>query len=293
MGFVVAAIVSEPAAVLDRFVRWYLAQGAEAVWLFFDNPACEAISGFVGRKGVRVIRCDESFWSSLGLSSEVRFTRRQNAALTWAYGQVGSSWLLNVDADELMYFPGMTLARRLESVPAEICTVRVASAELVGAEVKEQVFRLQLPRSKVAGIYGENGDLFRRRFGLIGHADGKSFHRTGQPGVRLRQHWAEDVNGNEVLGLRWGAADGAYLLHYLAPDYDIWRGKLEWRLGSHGFPEPIKEKLRMIQAAEPDPEVAYRRLYNVLHRLSPRQLEQLRVVGGVLELPASFPEGLA
>lgn len=293
MGFVVAAIVSEPAAVLDRFVRWYLAQGAEAVWLLFDDPACPEISDFAGRPGVRVIRCDAAFWESLGLSSEVRFTRRQNAALTWAYGQVGSQWLLNVDADELMYFPGLTLAARLECVSAEVRTVRVASAELVGAEVPEQVFRLQIPRGKVTALYGENADLFRRRFGLIGHADGKSFHRTGQPGLRLRQHWAEDAEGNEVTGLRWGAAEDAYLLHYLAPDYDIWRGKLEWRLGAHGFPEPIKEKLRMIQATDPDPEVAYRRLYDVLHRLTPEQLAQLRAVGGVLELPANFPEGLA
>jgi hypothetical protein len=289
MGFTVAAIVNEPGPVIDRFVNWYLAQGASAVWLFFDDPGSPDIPRVARVAGVTVTPCTAGFWQGLGLSPDVRFTRRQNAALTWAYSQVQDGWLLNVDADELMYFPGTTLAARLETVAPDVPTIRVASAELVGADVPEQMFRIQIPRDRVSAVYGDAADLFRRRFGLIGHADGKSFHRTGQAGIRLRQHWAEDAGGNEVQGLRWGAADGAHLLHYLAPDYDLWRAKLEWRLGSHGFPEPIKERLRAIQAAEPDPEAAYRRLYDLLHRLTSAQVAQLRELGGLLELPGSFP----
>jgi hypothetical protein len=288
MGFTVAAIVNESGPVIDRFLRWYLAQGASAVWLFFDDPASPNMDRLASAAGVTVTPCTPEFWHGLGLSPDVRFTRRQNAALTWAYGQVQDGWLLNVDADELMYFPGTTLAARLETVAAEDRTIRVASAELVGADVPEQMFRIQVPRERIGAVYADAADLFRRRFGLIGHADGKSFHRAGQPGIRLRQHWAEDAGGNEVPGLRWGAAEGAYLLHYLAPDYELWRAKLEWRLGSHGFPEPIKERLRAIQASEPDPEAAYRRLYDLLHRLTPAQIAQLREIGGLLELPASF-----
>lgn len=292
MGFVVAAIVNEPGPVLDRFVRWYRAQGAQEVWLFFDDPGCPDLPRFAAMEGVTATACTAEFWNGLGLSPEARFTRRQNAVLTWAYEKIGSGWFLNVDADELMYFADTSLAARLKAVPAEVRTIRVATAELVGADIPEQLFRLQLPRGQVTDVYGADADLFRRRFGLIGHADGKSFHRAGQQGIRLRQHWAEDAEGNEVQGLRWGAAEGAYLLHYLAPDYRHWRAKLDWRLGSHGFPDPIKERLRAIQAA-PEPEAAYRGLHDLLHRLTHDQMARLGKMGGLLKLPATFPEDQA
>lgn len=288
MGFTVAAIVNEPAPMLRRFVRWYQAQGATAVQLFFDDPACPDLPEFAALPGVTAVACTPDFWQGLGLSPEARFTRRQNAALTDAYRGLDAGWLLNVDADELMYFAGTTLAARLADVPPDVPTIRVASAEMVAAEAPGIVVRLQMPRATVNAIHGEMAGLFRPRFGLIGHADGKSFHRAGQPGIRLRQHWAEDAAGNEVTGLRWGAAEGAYLLHDIAPDYDRWRAKLEWRLGAHGFPEPIKQHLRDIETAEPDPERAYRRLYDHLHSLTPAQMAALRQAGALLELPADF-----
>lgn len=286
-GFVVAAIVNEPAEVLDRFVAWYSSQGADQIRLFFDNPDHPDLARIAALPLVQAIRCTEAYWQGLGLSADMRFTRRQNAALTDAYHQLANGWLLNVDADELMYFPGKTISAMLADVPNSVPTLRIATAEHVITPGHRQTFRLPLPRAAADGIYGADAYLFRRRFGLIGHADGKSFHRAGQAGIRLRQHWAEDKDGNEITGERLGAAQAAFLLHYFAPDFTLWRGKVEWRLQSHGFPEPIKERLRMIQQA-PDPEAGYLDLYRLLHCLDAEQVSALHALGGLLELPVDF-----
>lgn len=286
----VIAVVNESGWVLDRFMHWYLAQGARQIVLFFDNPDDPALAGVSRLPDVTVIPCTAEFWRGVGMKPDARFTRRQNAALTRAYRQVTQGWVLNVDADELMYFPGTTLAARLAEVPDGVATIRVATAELVVSDRQAPVFRLPISREQVNAIYGDDADLFRPRLGLIGHADGKSFHRAGQTGIRLRQHWAEDAAGNEVTGLRWGKADQAYLLHYFGQAYADWRAKLEWRLGAHGFPESLKSRLRALQQRGGDAETGYRALFDLLHALAPNQLAALRAIGGVLELPAHFPQ---
>jgi hypothetical protein len=285
-GFVVAAIVNEPAAVLDRFVGWYLGQGADRIELFFDDPLHPDIARFAALPRVTVTPCTAAFWASLGLSAEARFTRRQNAVLTQAYHALTEGWLLNVDADELMYAQGTSLAAWL-AAQTEPQTLRVASAEQVLTEGPAQLFRLQIAKPEVNAIYGAEADLFRRRYGLIGHADGKSFHRAGRRDLRLRQHWAEDASGAPVEGKRLFARDGIHLLHYMAPDYAGWRRKLEWRLGAHGFPDPIKERLRACQASA-DPEAGFRALFDLLHAPGPDQIAALDAVGGILRLPADF-----
>jgi hypothetical protein len=287
MGFVVAAIVNEPLAVLERFVRWYLAQGATRVDLYFDDPAHGEIARLAALPRVSATPCTPEFWRSIGLSPEARFTRRQNAVLTHAYHALADGWLLNVDADELMYVAGTTLADWL-ATRDDAQTIRVATAEHVLGGGYEQIFRLPIPRAAVNAVYGDEADLFRRRFGLIGHADGKSFHRAGRADLHLRQHWSEDASGEEVTGARLGASDGIYLLHYIAQDYAIWRSKLEWRLGSHGFPEPIKARLRELQAQGGDIEAGYRALFDLLHGVDAVQLAALEALGGILRLPAGF-----
>lgn len=287
MSFVVAAIVNEPAAVLDRFLRWYLAQGAARIELYFDNPRHPDMARIAALPRVKVTPCTPEFWASLGLAADARFTRRQNAVLTQAYLALAEGWLLNVDADELMYVAGGRLDHWL-AARQDAQTIRVATAEHLHSHAPEQIFRLPLPRPLVNAIYADEADLFRRRFGLIGHADGKSFHRAGRADLRLRQHWSEDASGAEVLGARLGAADGIYLLHYVAQDYAVWRSKLDWRLGSHGFPEPIKERLRVIAAQGGDVEAGYRALFDLLHGVRPDQLAALEAAGGILRLPAGF-----
>ena len=59
-------------------------------------------------------------------------------------------------------------------------------AEQRGTATPGPCFRRQLPRDQVLNVCGGDSARFRRRFGLVGHADGKAFHRAGQTGSRRR-----------------------------------------------------------------------------------------------------------
>lgn len=284
MILTVAAIVREPAEVIRRFLDWYLAQGAERILLFLDDPADPLLEELRATPRVEPVPCTPDFWAGLGLSPERRFTRRQNATLTAAYRALKEGWLLNVDADELMRFNGCTLGEAVRRFPDDAVCVRVATAEQVHLADGGEAFRLPIPRDVVSCVYGDSAQLFRPRAGLLGHADGKAFHRAGQKGIRLRQHWAEDETGNQVDSLRLGDAEGAHLLHFAAPDYAAWRAKLDWRLSSANLAAGVREMLIDLRDSHPDPEVAYAALWERLFRLTPDQEAALDAAGGLLRL---------
>ncbi len=200
-----------------------------------------------------------------------------------AYHALTQGWLLVVDADELMRFEGRTLAEAVQDFPDDAVAVSVVTAEQVFLSDGTQAFRLPIPRATVNAIYGDDAALFRPRFGLVGHADGKSFHRAGRPDIRLRQHWAHDAEGARISDRRLAHDDGAHLLHFATPDYDHWRAKMEWRAGASGFVEAVKVALQD-RADSKDPEAAYRTLYHTLHVLTPRIEAALDDAGGLLRL---------
>ena len=104
----VATIAREPLPVLDRFLRWHLAQGAARIILFLDDPDDPARHRLAGDPRVEIRLCTQAFWSALGLEPDARFTRRQRAVMTLAYRDVATGWVMILDADELMWMPGRT-----------------------------------------------------------------------------------------------------------------------------------------------------------------------------------------
>lgn len=284
-GFTVAAIVREPLPVLRRFVGWYRGQGAAQIWLYFDDPEDPARAEFAATPGLRAIPCDAAFWRALGLDAQVRFTRRQNVALTAAYHRAETAWFLNVDADELMHVEGRTLAEAVAAFDPAQRSIRVTTAEQVLLPSGETAFRTPIPRAEVDRVYAADTGMFRQRFGLISHPEGKSFHRVGQTGIRLRQHWAHDADGTQIEAQILGLAENAYLLHFAAPDYETWRRKLDWRFGSHGFSARMKAALQDRLTMSDDLEQAHRALYQSMHCLTPDQAARLEATGGLLRLP--------
>lgn len=282
MILTVAAIVREPAAVIHRFLDWYLAQGAERIIIFLDDPADPMLEELRSTPRVVPITCTPDFWARLSLTPEKRFTRRQNAAITAAYRDLSEGWLLNVDADELMHFNGCTLAEAVRRFPKDAVSVRVATAEQVHLADEGEAFRLPIPKEVVSRVYGDIAPFFRTRSGLLGHADGKAFHRAGQQGIHLRQHWAEDAAGNQLDSLRLGDADGAHLLHFAAPNFATWRAKLDWRLSSANLASRLREMLIELRESHSDPELAYATLWERLYRLTPDQEADLEAAGGLL-----------
>jgi len=281
MGFTVATIAREPWPILSRFLSWHLSQGAERIILYLDDPEDPAIARLKGEPRINVRPCTPAFWASHGMSADTRFTRRQRHVLSQAYGEMTEGWLLVLDADELMWMRDRTIPQALDTLPDAAQSLRVRSAEQVYLPGGSEGFRSPIKRGAVNDIYGENADLLRIRFGLTYHPEGKSFHRAGQADLVMKLHWALNGQGDRTPGPVWGAADNAYLLHYAAPDYDLWRAKVKWRAGSHGFSQPTKDQLARI-ADSADPEAGYRVLFDTLHSLTAAQADALEAQGGLL-----------
>jgi hypothetical protein len=281
----VATIAREPLPVLARFLRWHLAQGAARIIVFLDDPDDPAQRALAGDPRVEFRPCTPALWAGLGVSAEARFTKRQRAAMTAAYRAVSDGWVMILDADELMWLRGRSLPQGLASLSPDTASLRIHTAEEVALTDGAMAFRMPIARGAVDAIYGADAGLFRPRFGLVGHPEGKSIHRAGLPGIRLKLHWAVTEAGDPVQGPVWGNAEAAYLLHYFAPGYARWRDKMGWRAGAHGFADPLKARLEEI-AQGPDPEAGYRALYDRLHSLTAPEALALDQAGGLLrDLP--------
>ncbi|WP_093034938.1 glycosyltransferase family 2 protein [Ruegeria marina] len=288
----VGAILNEPLSDTLRFAAWYLEAGAAGLILLFDNPDDPAQRVLSAIPEITCIPCTPSFWADLGLTPDTRFTKRQNAALSWVYRSLPVGWLLNVDADEFLHVMNGTVAGFLAGVPDAVEAVRVETAEIVAspAQASGHVYRLPMERDVARRVYGDSAALFGpRRKGLIGHPQGKSFIRCGLPGVSLRQHWAQRADGSEIAEKYVPVREGAALLHHIGLDYAVWRSKLDWRLVSAGFTVPLTERIRAILDA-PDVEERLRTLHADLHGVDADRLDRLRAEGVSLELPIDLDE---
>lgn len=286
----VVTIAREPVPVLSRFVRWHLAQGASRIVVFLDDPHDPAQRALAGDPRVEFRPCTPALWTGLGVSVEARFTKRQRAAMTAAYHEVADGWVMILDADELMWLCGRSLPEGLAELGPDTPTLRIQTAEEVALPGGDLAFRMPIARRAVDAIYGAEAGLFRPRFGLVGHPEGKSIHRAGLPGIRLKLHWAVTEDGTPVAGPLWGHTERAYLLHYFAPGYARWRDKMGWRAGAHGFADPLKARLAEM-AQRPDPETGYRALYDRLHSLTQAEAVALEQVGGLLRDLPPMDEG--
>lgn len=282
----VGTIMNEPLAEVLRFVAWYLASGAQEVVICFDNPADPAIALLADHPRLTCVPCTAEFWESLGLTPQDAFVTRQNAALTWIYQRQPEGWLLNVDADEFLFFEGRTIGATLAMVPDDALSVRVVTAERLLAPdgLTESLFRRPMEYDTRKRVYGADAALFGpRRAGLVGHPQGKSAVRCGVPGLRLRQHWPrwgrEDEPREQILDHR----DGAHLLHMIGADFDVWRSKLAWRCGSRGFTTSLTAEIEAALAAA-DEGARLKELFDRLHRATPERVQRLEEAGALLRL---------
>lgn len=290
--FTVACILNEPLAATLRFAAWYLDQGAHRLKLYLDNPDDPALPILAAHPRIDATACTPEFWHSLHLDAQDRFTRRQNAAINHAYRQVEDGWLLNVDADELVWVDGRSVAEEVRRHGRRINVLYVTPAEAIQTPQNDGThFRLPMRPSARRNVYGPGDNPLLRRPGLVGHSDGKALTRAGLEGVRLRQHWP-DQDGNAIPGRHLGQRHGVYLLHFHDTGYDVWRAKLDWRLSSFGFHRKVRERLAQVMA-QPDRESAIRAIYDKAYVFDADQLARLSEAGAHLALDLDFDAPIA
>lgn len=194
----VVATVDEPLAALCAFVAHYRALGAASITLCLDRPAAlpEVQAAMDGTPGLRLVACDAGWWRGRRpLHSTLR--QRQNA--TRIYRDTGTDWLLHVDADEFLWHPG-NVGMALAALGPDWPVVRLSPAERVRvAEASEtELFEgwFRLPRlmslATLTELYGADACFFNGE-GLLSHARGKCFTRTGLPlTIGVHQPFSQD-----------------------------------------------------------------------------------------------------
>jgi len=272
----VAAMVRETLYATLRFVSWYLEQGADQIVLCFDDPDDPAIEILQNMDRLRCVRITPAFLKSVGMTPDRRFVRRQNKCIQKIYHETDGGWFLHVDGDELLYLEGRTLKEELAQTPNDIRGITFLPAEFLNTGPASTVssFRLLMSRPQVRKIYGDYTRDMRRRSGLIGHTEGKTATRAGFKDASMRQHFLHFEDLHPIVDRKMGAADGAYLLHFLDQGYDVWRAKLAWRLSARGFSGRLTLRLQEIVDGE-DAEAGLRDVYDVIHRADAARLAKL------------------
>ena len=271
----VTAIAREAPEVIQRFVAWHLDQGAAHIYLYFDDPGDPCIEMVSHLEQVSAVPCTPEFWTELGLTQETRFTKRQNHACRHGYDQVSNGWVLNVDADELLWIETGSIGAFLAEQAPDCRAVLFEPAELVliDGDEGQPAFRSKTPRPVLRRTYGDIANIIRRNDGLVGHNVGKSATRAGLKRFWLRQHYGQLRSGEQITDRIVSPAEGAAILHFFSRGYDDWRRKLDYRLTNRGFRPKMR---RALEAARDEGEDALRAIYAELHYLSQDQAKSLQ-----------------
>ncbi len=266
----VVATVDEPPQLVQAFVAWHLALGADQIHLYFDRPDDPAMDLFVHLSRVIVTACDADHWQRVCTARPNRHQIRQVQNARNAYSRTTSSWLLHCDADEFIWSAN-PVSRVLADVDHAVDAVAVPVAErvyLAGEKTDtflDGVFRRPFPKEKRAGrrIFGPEYDLTHR--GLTGHAIGKAFVRTDRR-LNMSIHRPARRDGGSALTLAHADRNAMELLHVdgLTPQYWLYKlaRKAEAVANHDGMP-PSEHRGRQIEALIAHPN-AKRALHDVL-----------------------------
>jgi len=280
----VATVKAAPEKVA-AFVAHHLSLGAARIWLYFDDPADPAAEPLSRLPRVTATRCDDSHWQRLRGRPD-RHQNRQSKNAQAAYSTCPLPWLGHLDVDEFLW-PAQPVAEILGSLPPGQPTLRmepfeamhdpalppalpdnIFTARLFRGPLKQHFAHLRPP---VLGAYA--GMLPE---GHLSHTNGKSFFRTGIPGLSPRLHGAF-LDGQRLPGPPFDRR--LPLLHFHAQDREGWLQALPFRL-TRGAYQYHAELQAHLAAAGPE-EIA--RFYDRTQRLSPDTAQLLREEARLIE----------
>ncbi len=250
----------EPLTRVQAFVAHHLWLGASEIWLYFDDPDDPAIAAVAGIAQVRAVPCTPAMKAAHSNRSGSHESR-QKANANHAYHRTQANWMIHLDADEMIE-ADRPLAALLASARDDV--VRLPPFEALHHPAAGQgmrpshLFRGPLPdtdegRAAARIAYGRFAGTLAA--GMLSHAVGKFFLRTGIEGGALSIH-APLIGGRRARG---SALPGLRLLHLHGGDYDEWRAHLSRRLASGAY-------VAKFQKDKPGPDNLYHTLATLLRR---------------------------
>lgn len=298
----IAATVREPVEVVETFVAHHLVMGASRIVLYFDNPDDPAIARVTGLQGVEAVRCDAAHWAGGRPDTQ---EGRQKHNIRRAYAGARTDWLIHVDGDELVW-SARPVAEILAAVAAETAVVRLAPAEVLARRRNPDVsvFRLPVPdtaRGTRIGLaaYGAEFPLLRR--GLLSHADGKYFLRTGLADLVPEIH-APRRKGRRCAFIE---QDDIRLLHFHGQSEARWIAQVEDRLERGAYQHRHSDGRRasgkldgrglnahLRHLRDTGGEAALRQFFRRVATYGPEK-RHLAKVGAILRLRLWLPEKVA
>lgn len=275
------ATVKAPPEKLLAFVAWHLDLGATRLWLFFDDPADPAHDLVAAHPQITAIRCDDDHWARLK-SRPDRHQNRQSKNAQAAYKGCRLPWIGHIDVDEFLW-PAAPVGEILATLPPDQATLRMEPHEAMHDPAlpddiyTARAFRGPLkPRHAHLRVPVLGGYAKVLPEGHLSHTNGKSFFRTGIPGLSPRLHGAFH-NGERLPGPPFDPR--LRLLHFHAQDRAAWEKALPFRL-SRGAYQYHPDLQALLSAAGPE-ETAY--FYQRTQTLTPDAAAMLRSEGRLIE----------
>jgi hypothetical protein len=251
-GWGVCATIRAPAEQVLAFALHHLDLGADHIWLHFDDPADPALGLAALLPRTSAIACDADYWTATCGRRPDAHQNRQSRNVQRIYGTTKLDWLVHLDHDEFL-LPSRSISDLLDNVPVAQPIVRAAPFEaLCDPSLPDDIFTARHFRGALRGaamagirsaVLGPVAPLLPE--GMLSHAVGKSFFRTGIAGLKPQIHGAF-LAGERVEG-------GAFhpdlvLLHFHATDRSEWLSRLDFRLARGGY-RSRPEMVAFLQAA--------------------------------------------
>jgi hypothetical protein len=291
MDWGLVSTVKAPPEKVGAFVAHHLALGCARIWLYFDDPEDPAVDALARIPQVTTVRCDDIRWATAGNRPDRHQNRQvKNAQAAWRACRL--PWLGHIDVDEFLH-PAQPIAQILASLPPDQLTLRMEPFEAMhDPSLPDDIFTARLFRGPLkprfahlrTPVLGAYAPILPE--GHLSHTNGKSFFRTGIPGLSPRLHGAF-LNKERLPGPPFDRR--LPLLHFHAQDREAWLKALPFRR-SRGAYQYHPELQAHLQTAGPE-EIAF--FYDRTQRLTADTATLLRGEARLIETDLSLRHKLA